>query len=95
MKKYPQYPKCLDDFPDKPIWVIVTSVSFDIKEDESAKRNGYYDRTEKAFQIEYYEDEEDWKNEVIRLSGLLFKSKFKAFKMIPAKVSTSFSVSVE
>ena len=47
------------------------------------------------FHVEYFDNEEDWKEEIVRRKGLAFQDHFFACKVIPATIQTTFSVKVD
>lgn len=73
----------------------MTTQTFKIVESKEAQRNGYYNREESGISIEYFEDEQEWKDEVVRRKGLAYSESFFACKIIPATIQTTFSVDVK
>lgn len=94
MKKYGTFASSINDLPHCPVWAIMTTQTFHIVESKEAQRNGYYNRDENGIKIEYFDDEQEWKDEIVRRKTLAFVEPFFACKIIPASIQTTFNVSV-
>ncbi len=79
-------------------YIIITEVSVNIPGDERSKTNpghGYPARTEIYNKIEYFDNIEDWKNEIKSLKNLYFPPKFTAGVFNEASIKTKTQVDVE
>lgn len=88
-----KFPKSINDLPQEEFYAILTPTSVTIPADERSKTHpghGYPEHSVNSWDIEVFNNKEDWQNEVIKLTNR--KDNFKAVTMKPAKISTTVNV---
>jgi len=94
-----KYPHKVSELPDKSFFAILTETRVTIPGDERSRTcpgHGYPEHTESFWNMEVYENEKEWKEEVKRLtmSRDVYGREFKAVCITPAKIDVSVDIGV-
>jgi len=96
MKVYGIFPTSVDEIPDEEFFAILYPESTTIPGDERSRTNpgyGYPEHTVRNWSIEVHATREKWEAEIVRLETN--KTKYKAIRAIPAKITTTLTVNVK
>jgi hypothetical protein len=95
-----KYPKKVSELPNEPYYAILSEASVTVPGDERSRTNpghGYPEHTHEMWDMEVFPNEDEWKAEVVRLSGEKGYAyrRFKAVKIYPASIIMDVQVHVD
>jgi hypothetical protein len=98
MHKYPNYPKKVSDLNQDKLFIILKPITVTMPGDERSRTNpghGYPEYTESYWNMSSYDNEQDWKAEIIRMESSKYKEEYKALMCIAPKIETSVNINTD